>query len=223
MGDLFHEDISDATIGDVFDIMAMADHHVFQVLTKRPERMKELLTQWEKNPGAQPRRTRFDNIWLGVTAEDQDTACVRIPLLLDTPGEVRFVSVEPMLSSIWLAPFLHDVGCPKGSWNTPTCSCSEPREVRLDWVICGGETGPGARPMHPDWPRSLRDQCQAAGVPFFFKQFGKYGPCERWTPGSINLGDVSMKRVGNKSAGCLLDGREWKEFPPSGRETCPTR
>jgi protein gp37 len=90
--------------------------------------------------------------------------------------------------------------------------CKHPTPI-FDWVICGGESGPGARPMHPDWSRSLRDQCVSAGVPFLFKQWGQYAPCERWAPGSVNLGDVSMMRVGKKAAGCLLDGREWKEFP----------
>lgn len=150
------------------------------------------------------------NIWLGVTAENQKMADQRIPMLLQIPAVKRFVSVEPMLGEIDLEMYLQgwDIGVEvrtKTGWaHDPSCdgSCKNcpipvPEEYleqvqidtpRLDWVICGGETGPGARPMQLEWPRSLRDQCVNADVPFFFKQHNKKG--ER-----------------------LLDSREWNERP----------
>lgn len=200
MGDLFHEDAKDEWIGDVFRVMEVARRHTFMLLTKRPERMKDFIDKGMDHCG----RMYSSNIWIGVTAENQAAAYERIPVLLQTPAEKRFVSVEPMLGPVDLAR-----GIPTEWYHYI------PRNPRpsLDWVICGGESGPGARPMHPGWTRSLRDQCRAAGVPFFFKQWGEFAPCERWVPGSVNLGDVSMMRVGKKAAGSLLDGREWTEIP----------
>lgn len=123
-------------------------------------------------------------LWLGVTAENQEQADKRMPILLQTPAAVRFVSVEPILGPVDITKFLPRKAPtgyrllsryygPNGFDSTGT----QPEismMMGLDWVICGGETGPGARPMHPDWVRSLRDQCQAAGVPFFFKQWGEF-------------------------------------------------
>jgi len=168
MGDLFHETVAFEMIDRGFAIMARCSQHTFQILTKRPERMLEYLSP---NSPRYTARKIFDivcrsdphspgvfdadaawplpNVWVGVTAENQEAADERIPLLLQTPAAVRFVSIEPMLGEV-------DI-----SWHLTGC---------IDWVICGGESGPGARPMHPDWARSLRDQCRDAGVPFFFKQ-----------------------------------------------------
>jgi protein gp37 len=129
-----------------------------------------------------PRNAFAQNVWLGVTAENQQTADERIPILLQIPAAVRFVSVEPMLGAVDLSclslgggMFLNAFSGRRkcyneygGMWNIPNDYC------KLNWVICGGETGPGARPMHPDWVRSLRDQCVAAGVPFFFKSWGEF-------------------------------------------------
>lgn len=175
----------------------------------------------------------IDNLWLGVTAENQEQADKRIPILLEIPAAVRFVSVEPMhgpvnLSSLW------DV-CPEcGSWEIyeprgemrycDDCGSDVPTpKVGIDWVIVGGESGPGARPMHPDWSRSLRDQCQAAGVPFFFKQWGEWWPLGQrsnsWdgnmdhVPPETKLGEQLMIKVGKKKAGRLLDGKEWLQYP----------
>jgi protein gp37 len=155
MGDLFHSDVPYSYINQVFEVMEQAPQHTFQVLTKRPRRMLEYLHWWQEMEGC-----AFDmpNVWLGVTAENQEMADKRVPALLNCPAAVRFVSCEPLLGEIDLRRWL--------------VSLFNPSATRLDWVIVGGESGHGARPMHPDWARSLRDQCQDAGVAFFFKQIG---------------------------------------------------
>ncbi len=204
MGDLFHEDVKEEWINSVLRVAADTTRHTFMLLTKRPGRMSAYLNRKWDIP---------KNVWLGVTAENQATFDERIPILLQTPAAKRFVSVEPMLGPVDLGVYGHRMGSPK----------SAIRGV-IDWVIVGGETGPGARPMHPDWARGLRDQCQAAGVPFFFKQWGEWKGelgTANWK-GRIPLhsygdGHVS-RRVGKKAAGCLLDGREWKEFPALARK-----
>lgn len=151
------------------------------------------------------------NVWLGTSVEDQAAADARIPHLLCIPAAVRFLSCEPLLSDVQL----HLFGTLPES-ETP----GEYVQVRqrLHWVIAGGESGPGARPMHPDWARSLRDQCQAAEVPFFFKQWGEYlhaHPSElHLSPGPLaDFQGLKLQRVGKKAAGRLLDGREWSEYP----------
>jgi len=179
MGDLFHPDVSEYDILAIWQRMGefhdregtilpveKRPGHTYMVLTKRPERALKFLSC--RYPHGYERK----NVWLGVSVENQKRADVRIPILLQIPAAKRFVSIEPMLGSIKLQHY-----------GTGTS---------IDWVICGGESGPGARPMHPDWPRSIRDQCQAAGIPFFFKQWGG---------------------VNKKTAGRLLDGWEWNEYP----------
>jgi protein gp37 len=153
MSDLFHPTVPFDFIGDVYDEMICHPKHTFIVLTKRPQRMLEF-SNWY---GLMPEAT---NVWLGVSVENQQAADERIPLLLQTPAAVRFVSVEPMLGPVNLGNFL----------------CKDYSEGRLtlgrylDWVIAGCESGPGARPFSMDWARDLRDQCVSANVPFFFKQ-----------------------------------------------------
>ena len=161
------------------------------------------------------------NVWLGVSVEDQATADERIPLLLRTPAALRFVSYEPALGPVNLLRYM----------SVPLAEIDNPGAM-LDWVIVGGESGPGARPMHPKWLRDVRDQCQITGVPFFFNQWGEYSPDGKTQPGDrypdssllmtvdgparsvgVAASDVWMHRVGKKSAGALLDGREWREFP----------
>ncbi len=177
MGDLFHEDVSIEFIEKIFAICRIAEEHTFIILTKRPKRMYELLnsfsfwvlvSSWvavyaENGPHV---KTIPNNVWLGVSVEDQKTADERIPILLKTPAAVRFVNVEPMLGPINLdgekSDDLHALGC-----GDKYCTCGD---RGIDWVICGCESGPKSRPMSMLWPRSLRDQCQDAGVPFFFKQ-----------------------------------------------------
>jgi protein gp37 len=225
MSDLFHESIPFCWIADIFTVMAQCPQHVFQVLTKRPEVMQKTMSLpiwfdvW--NSLAQkvsvpvkynPSLGILPNVWLGVSVENQQTADERIPLLLETPAAVRWISAEPLLGLVEIPYFLRTV--------STAYACFPP----LDWVVAGGESGPHARPMHPDWARALCDQCVAAGVPFFFKQWGHYRPYDAG-PGmfkecAIDIGSgVSdctrtwMVPVGKKSAGRLLDGREWNEYP----------
>ena len=177
------------------------------------------------------------NCWLGVTAENQAAADERIPLLLQTPAAVRFVSCEPLLSPVDLKkhfpkPMYHCTECGQEKISNHCAKCGTEDNtctnqiVGIDWVICGGESGPNARPMHPEWVRSLRDQCVAANVPFHFKQWGEYCapsqmPAETYRAWDYHHGtencwdkdDPGRWRVGKKAAGRLLDGREWLEFP----------
>jgi protein gp37 len=180
------------------------------------------------------------NVWLGVSVENQAAADERIPLLLQTPAAVRFISAEPLLGEVDLtfldrqptdedrqmpgfencAAFYLDALWGRNSVVMQDCAGFEEApgtRPKLDWVICGGESGPGAQPMHPDWARSLRGQCQAAGVPFFFKQWGEWlGAMQDGNPclndQALNCSDAP-ERVGKIAAGALLDGREWKQFP----------
>ena len=181
MGDLFHEDVPDKFIRQVFNIMTYAKHHTFLVLTKRAERMHDFLI---KNSFG---KLDLSHIWLGVSAENQEQADKRIPLLLQTPAAKRFVSIEPMLGAIDLTSYISltdENGTQeffnKNGWGYDEWSggfhdgSGDSLQSGLDWIILGGESGPGARPMHPDWPRLVKDQCKTAGVPFFFKQWGEY-------------------------------------------------
>lgn len=138
-GDLFHPDVPEEFISDVFEMMARRQDVIWQVLTKRPDRMREIVTRW-----GQPMPV---HVWLGVTCENQARADERIPLLLQTPAAVRFVSCEPMLEPI-------DLG-----------KCR-----MLDWVICGAESGPHRRPFDRAWAANLYAQCAHANVAFFGKQ-----------------------------------------------------
>jgi protein gp37 len=164
------------------------------------------------------------NVWLGVTAGTQATADERIPHLLATPAAVRFSSCEPLLGPVelWSARYRNPIGGLTGAvtgWSGG-----------VDWVICGGESGPGARPMSPNWARSLRDQCQAAAVPFFFKQWGEWAPMETEKLGGdltafvragngkvVSVDGAMMERVGKKAAGRMLEGRECSQFPEARR------
>jgi protein gp37 len=191
MSDLFHESVPDKFISRVWRTMLFAGQHTFQILTKRPRRMESLLRQgeiWAKHWNF---NMPLPNVWLGVSIENQAAADERIPYLLQTPAAVHYVSVEPYLSAVDLSPWLPGyVYKAHGRWtmNTTTGHSLPP----LSWVICGSESGPGARPMDEDWVRDLRDQCQTAGVSFFYKQQ------------IVNGHKVSMP---------TLDGRTWQEFP----------
>lgn len=200
MGDLFHKDIPWWDLNKIFAVVEASQWHRFMVLTKRPQRMRGyfdyLRTIWRV------REWPASNLWLGVTAENQQRADERIPVLLEIPAVRRFVSVEPMLGPVDLSQWLG-------------------RSGGLDWVICGGETGQGARPLHPDWVRSLRDQCQMAGTPFFFKSWGDWYPNWSEMPRDdidygkpqVSVGGLSFVRCGKKQAGRMLDGRTWDEEP----------
>lgn len=215
--------------------------HRFQVLTKRSDRMRELLNSasFRKLVAAAAYRHAHDRvcaggladaiedgsgwplpgIWLGVSVEDQQRADERIPDLLATPAAMRFLSCEPLLGAVYpwteliLAKANKLVGQPVNG-----------EMPGIDWLICGGESGSKARPMHTDWARSLRDQCAAAGVPFFFKQWGEYVPSDHPAAAGLGLNDRRfsgffteggplMFRLGKKAAGRLLDGREHNGMP----------
>lgn len=165
MSDLFHQDVPDDWIDEIFRIMAATPRHTYQILTKRPERMRDYARGW---------LSPISNVWMGVSVEDQARADERIPLLLETPAAVRFISAEPLLGHLGLTQWLHDVDC--AMVPRDVCTCCDPREVRIDWVIAGGESGPGKRPVNIDWMRDIRDQCKAAGVPLFVKQIDKKIP-----------------------------------------------
>ena len=235
--DIFHENVSREFIRAVFETMRRANWHTYQILTKRPERMfKEMCDATDRIDGFDSGGhipTSFPHVWLGVSVEDQKRADERIPWLLRTPGAVRFLSCEPLLGPV-------DIIKPMPSEDWIAIGRGHPAEI--DLVVVGGESGHGARPMHPDWVRSIRDQCQEADVPFFFKGWGE------WQNGSakgkhnqivLNTGRVfseadtrgaderewnlanptMMAKVGKRAAGRLLDGRTWDEFPKASVPT----
>ena len=253
MGDLFHEAVPDAWIDRVFAVMALCPQHTFIVLTKRSARMRAYVSRLCSTPDNDSDEVDaiateaasitgspcaagavedafangpLPNVWLGVSTEDQRRADERIPDLLATPAAVRLVSAEPLLGPI--------------SFNTIDLP-------GLDWIIVGGESGKGARPMHPDWARSIRDQCAAADVPYFFKQWGEWQVCSndnghhnhnmttngaKWVhadghvngPSCHRADDkshdsaIAMIRVGKSRAGRILDGRT-HDAMPAGRQT----
>lgn len=198
MGDLFHEDCPDEWIDPVFAVMALTPQHTYQVLTKRPARMRAYFShagrlnsingqKWSLLGAPRGSKIRhgggewmspclpLPNVWLGVSAERQQEWDERTDHLRNTLAAIRFVSAEPLLGQIYATKALHEPDCDIIEHGIAgTCTCDKPR---LDWVIVGGESGHGARSMHPDWARSLRDQCTAAGVAFFFKQWGEWMPC----------------------------------------------
>lgn len=201
MGDLFHERVMQAWIDDIFDTMSKCPQHTFLVLTKRPDQMLVQLDNLRRRWKSEVLGPREDwpawplpNVWLGVTAENQEQSDNRIPTLLQIPAAKRFISCEPLLGPIELGLL---GTAPKNISERYTLICE-----LLHWVICGGETGPKARPMHPDWGRSLRDQCISAEVPFHFKSWGKTLPIEQW--------DITQ---GPDGSGRTLDGVVWDQFP----------
>ncbi len=249
LSDMFDNEVPDGWRMDAFKIMADTPNLQHLVLTKRIGNVMKMANEVADMPrlgshtghliahqwrnGSPPK-----NVWLGATVVNQEEADRDIPKLLAVPAVKRFLSIEPMLGPINIEPYLlstydkaaHDDQMVPGL----------PTTDRLDWIIVGGESGPGARPMHPDWVRSVRDQCDAAGVPFLFKQWGEWGPdwegaetcgscggskfdfinsygeCGRcgvdsWVAAEKPLD--SPRRVGKKAAGRLLDGRTHDGFP----------
>lgn len=202
------------------------------LLTKRPENVVKMIEQAQVAAGAEANArgwlARFSNVWVGATVENQAAADERIPALLQVPARGRFLSCEPLLGPVdlWGENYVNPNGVRTGvvtNWLGG-----------LHWVIAGGESGHQARPMHPDWVRSLRDECQAAGVPFLFKQWGEYIPINTMPmslakaralrflrpDGSVLNGEdfitaesVAVWRAGKAVAGRRLDGQEWNQFP----------
>ena len=219
MSDLFHKDVPDDYIARVFAVMTLAPEITFQILTKRHGRMQSLLdsdAHWHRVGAAMTDllgiRAQVDhvralpNVWLGVSVEDQRRADLRIPHLAQTPAAVRFLSCEPLLGRVDL----------RSEWLDPLFPA-------FDWVIVGGESGPGARPMHPEWARTLRDQCIGAGVPFHFKQWGEWvpedqSPEDAVIPATYRFDEpTGTIRLGKKASGRELDGRTWDEWPVMDR------
>lgn len=221
-----HHQAAEDVSGKVAAFFRPARHNIYSLYLSRP---------WP-----------LPNVWLGVSAEDQKRADERIPDLLATPAAIRFVSAEPLLGPVNLrrvciAPDHHTMLDALDGYAIADSIAGSGQEcTMLDWVIAGGESGADARPMHPDWARDLRDQCRAAGTPFFFKQWGEYLPdrpmdnfarrgCLMRSDGematvekhaaAINGGTFDFadwqhfSAVGKKAAGRLLDGREWNEMP----------
>jgi protein gp37 len=218
MSDLFHQDVPDEYIADVWATMARTPQHTYQILTKRHARMRSLLNSREftnaflQRLGYEGILWPLSNVWLGVSVENQRWADFRIPELLSTPAMVRFISAEPLLGPVDLSPWLSPPGFfDNGSYQygpgQPVYGAAENDyeisyyPIRLDWVIVGGESGPGARPMHPNWAQQIRDQCEEARVPFLFKQWGSH--------------DAAGKRASKHAAGRELDGQTWDEYPDS--------
>lgn len=275
MNDLFLDGHPDIWIDRIFAVMALCPQHTFQVLTKRPKRMRAYLegnfcyehiydamdlVGGRSDLGRFPFRTAFPNgmpwplpnVWLGVSAEDQKTADLRIPHLLDTPAIIRFVSYEPALGPVDFKRLVNayfkapEDGAELIPMNRPRATDApaagyinalsgqvwgriEYNEKfgftgtvfpALDWVICGGESGTNARPMHPDWARSARDQCAAAGVKFFFKQWGKWLPGENWGPEKAGdpwpLAKWQDGETGQHSAARDNGGPGWMHFGTVG-------
>lgn len=173
MSDLFHEDVPWNFIYKVFEIMHLARWHTFQVLTKRSERLHELNDIYFHLKRNYPDATfPSKNVWIGVSVEDQKAADERIKHLISCQAAVIFLSCEPLLGPLDLT----DIGLDGCGCNVLS-GIADPIPIpfnKIDWVILGGESGPGARPMHPDWAKSVRNQCETYGVPFFFKQWGEY-------------------------------------------------
>lgn len=221
--------------GRLWALIEQTPHLDWLLLTKRPENALALATAWAGGPWPA-------NVWVGTSVENQAAADERIPHLLNVPARVRFLSCEPLLGPVNLRSIPIDArtraDVVAGAYiYTGALSGSKLTSVaRIQWVIAGGESGPHARPMLPDWARSLRNQCSASGVAFFFKQHGEWLPFEtkRDENGkgtSIGIDgrqiyiadllshahqindDRGVVRLGKHAAGRLLDGREWNEFP----------
>jgi len=240
LSDLFHKDVPADFVLAVWSTMSRAPQHTFQLLTKRPQRMQRIVDAiaftlddgaarlgdpftggeaylwpgtWDDEEGDPWPVTEADidgggeqplpNVWLGTSIES-DRYTFRADHLRATPAAVRWLSLEPLLGAL------------------PSLSLEG-----IDWVVVGGESGPGARPMHPGWVRDIRDRCVAADVPFFFKQWGEWLPLDarehldlppgqrQWTKvgGDLVDGGAAMVRVGKKTAGRELDGRTWDQYP----------
>ena len=234
LADVFeaHEGL-DAWRADLFALIEATPNLDWLLLTKRPENISNMV------PYSWVRRFQ-ENVWLGTSVENQKYADERIPALLRFPAKVHFLSCEPLLEKIDISSeacfgtgqclecggvgeVAGDYFADDGISQCEDCNgTGSNKEKVVDWVICGGESGPHARPMHPDWARSLRDQCQAAGVPFLFKQWGEWFPtfANAGTPGGRIQSNgyyfednQQMWKVGKHNAGRLLDGREWNEVP----------
>lgn len=243
LADVFDNAVDTSWREDLWALIRECDHLDWLLLTKRPQNIAKMLPpDWGDG---------WPHVWLGASAGTQKTADQNIPHLLKTPAAVRFVSAEPMLGPVDLVPFMGGRAylCDCGWQRTEQrvafqgnrtwcfdCGTNHQHFPTLDWVICGGESGSKARPMHPDWTRDLRDQCAAAGVAFFFKQWGEWVQASHdvcpdsdmsrnkaiwlgWDgrqakPYHAGLQNpIGVVRVGKTAAGRSLDGQQWNEVP----------
>lgn len=229
MSDLFHENNSFHDILKVWDVMCENTHHIFQVLTKRPERMLDFykwLGKKAKDDGLDSVPSDSDDyldyigtpdhIWIGITIENQEMADKRIPILLDIPAKTRFLSCEPLLGDI-IFPFNK---FPEITDGVNTIQESESILQDIQWVIIGGESGSNARPMHPQWAKNIIAQCEIANVSVFFKQWGEYAPYDN-LPLSIVLklknyifnDKTIVYKVGKKKSGNIINGKKYEQYP----------
>ncbi len=250
LADVFDNAVDPQWRANLFSLIAQTPNLDWLLLTKRIGNVKSMLA--ELSHGSDPDLSLLDmmplpNVWIGATIVNQEEADRDIPKLLQVPAKVRFLSMEPLLGPVDIVPYIggRSIKCGCGfrrdehgligathskEWCI-RCNKRTATGPTLDWLIVGGESGPGARPMHPDWARSLRDQCADSGVAFLFKQWGE------WMAGNTNGATVSLTfpigaptgtdnpawhkwpdgahsaRVGKKAAGRLLDGRTWDETP----------
>jgi protein gp37 len=258
-GSAEHQGLPLATMDNLrteqFALIEATPHLDWLLLTKRPQNVMRMVpAHWQK---------QFpNNVWMGTTVENQARADERIPELLQIPAKVRFLSCEPLLGEFslynatkvcWTIPMKYmswkEAPASQVKWAMQSLLPAG-YKPKIHWLICGGESGPEARPMHPDWARTLRDQCQAAGVPFFFKQWGDWFPVSQHPEGFVDTycrskltvvhkngsthghleegaflegtHAMSTYRVGKKAAGRLLDGREWNEFPIVSESEVPS-
>ncbi|CAJ3186263.1 Bacteriophage protein gp37 [Burkholderia pseudomallei] len=223
---------------DLFELISNTPNLDWLLLTKRIGNARDMISSVLGSIMRDEREWPWPHVWLGATIVNQAEADRDIPKLLAVPARVRFLSMEPLLGPVDLR--FHIYSEPTGNFRTHggkrQLELRRPADGGLHWVIAGGESGQGARPMHPDWARSLRDQCAAAGVPFLFKQWGEWAPrttdeqkllpvpCSRttsWPDGTVGCGDYQSNgdygkclfRVGKKATGRMLDGRRHDEFP----------
>lgn len=244
MGDLFHADVPDSFIIEAFARMWWAPEHTFIILTKRPDRMPDLMPLIEADLRQReqtlaeldeptPLTWPLPNVWLIASVENQEAADRRVRDLLRTPAAVHGVSCEPLLGLTELdnictagtregtGEFINALSLEEWSEAEARAEMGEGFLPTLDWVIAGGETGPGARPAHPEWFRSLRDQCKAAGVPFFFKSFGDWKPIGQMEDGECDALYHPAPQRDSEAARCCkvettvlqLDGSQRREWP----------
>lgn len=199
MADWLDEEVPIEWLADLLTLIHDTSNLDWLLLTKRPENWRERMekagacwgNEWQRMlwledwlKGQAP-----ENVWIGTSVEDQTRADERLPILCTIPARIRFLSCEPLLGPVDVSDYLDDL----------TDGGYVPGSAPIQWVICGGESGPGARPMAAEWARGLRDQCTESGTAFFFKQWGAF--------------DSRGEQVGKKRAGRELDGREWSELP----------
>lgn len=255
--DMFHESVPDEWIDKLFAVMALCPQHTFQVLTKRPDRAAKYLGHsgtcipvgirqtaallGQKDPGPLP--IALPNVWLGTSISDQASADLRIPHLLATPAAIRFISAEPLLGPVDLTRWMGVQHSRDNNLSDPETRAAIETMIRvarakfraehgnhgIDWAIVGGESGPGARPMHHDWARSLRNQCVAAGVSYFHKQNGEWAPYDQITdedgealyhPAPADHPDASL-RCKYDSLCLSVDGTSYPTGKAGGYHTAP--